>query len=761
MVHNRHPKQVCCVLLCVGVRRCFNPVACQNNYTRLLELHPYRNITNPILPPSSSPALLMGPSTAVTNVSTSSSGAPSGLSTAAAAYLAAQCAEGYTGTMCATCQPGYGMTRQFSCSKCLPPQAVAVVYTIGALVLMVVIRVMMHLSTTSDSVGTKMWTAAALASSPLLPQATAGPSRWAESAAGRAGVNRDASTMRAAATPDGPISRIEMAPAASVAAQQKLVPALPSSVLKVLVLYMQYILIIAGMPVQWPPSLSGPFTALAGLWSGASSEALAVECLMPSRWHPAADPAAAEAPAASSAGTAVPVSVLRTLLYVVVPIAMYAILVVVECLWRASRPWLQAACRRYMVQHGAHVGGFVPGFARWHQARHQVRGAPTPEPAGCEEEEAYTNLEGAANLAPLPTVNNNATGAQAMPAGRVGGFQGYLPSAAWCGVLAMVIIFFFLTSLARATLGLFICYTLEEDPRAVEEKIHGIGRVSLWMYDMSQPCFGPEHKRWALGLGIPLVVLIFGCLPVVVGVLLCRWRHQLTDTWVQGHFGFLYVHYRPAYYLWEVVVILQTFIVVVVSVTANYLGVYNQALLLNVVLAVIFTMLLLFKPMASREVQLLNYVSIGVQLFTTYAALSFISASESAIATAVVSQDPQSIWGFTTYKVVMGVLVLVANLAFIIGLVLVLLMTLPSVFWQSWRVFVLRQWRALRVSCRHNRRHSKRAPLVAVAHPMLSARTPSGHPVLVRLDAHKQVQLTPGANVVSGANQARSCDVGQ
>eukprot|EP00878_Enallax_costatus_P016665 GHUV01017485.1.p1 GENE.GHUV01017485.1~~GHUV01017485.1.p1 ORF type:complete len:696 (+),score=234.65 GHUV01017485.1:601-2688(+) len=687
------------------------------------------------------------------------------------------------------------MTKQYTCSKCLSAQAVAVLYALGAVVLMIVIRIMMHLSTTSDSVGMKRWTAAVLATGRLRPTtttaATAAANATATAATAAAAAAEEGRATRRTKAAGEPIAaasqtdksagtgarhtssgsvpvvnlvgtRLEVTPHTSVASRQRLVPALPSSVLKVLVLYMQYMLIISGMQVDWPDTLARPFLALAGLWGGASSEALSLECLMPGKQAAAMDAYAAAADGVSSAGqSAAPLGVLRVLLFVVVPIVMYVILIAAECVWSASKPWIEPAFHRCMTKHvGARVGGFIPGFAQWQQARSEGRGFAAPEPAGSaeidSEEEAYRGLGELEGDDPdaATAVESGIQSASAQPAGPGtvnGSTDGklccwYFPSAAWCGVLAMVTVFFFLTSLARAALGLFMCYTLDADPRAVQEHKQNLGQESLWMLNLSEQCMGPEHRKWALGLGIPLVVLLYVCLPVAVGVLLFRYRYQLTNSWVQRHFGFLYVHYRPEYYLWEVVTILQTLFVVVSSVTANYIGVYNQALLLNAVLALIFTMLVLFKPNASREIQVLNYASVGVQLFTTYAALSFVSASDSAVAIAAARGDDGPVHGFELYKTIMGVIVLLANLAFIIGLILVLLSTLPSAFWQGWKRTVRRHWHAFRVRCR-TACWRRRAPAVAQVPSMLAARTASGHPVLVRLDAHKQLQMATARGV--------------
>lgn len=155
----------------------------------------------------------------------------------------------------------------------MPAQAVAVLYAFGAVALMILIRIMMHLSTHSDNVGMKRWTAAVLATGTLQPTTTmAATAAAAASEEGRATRCRKAA-YKPAAAPAGPAAELaaglaagssgpvpvvsllggtglEVAPHTSVTQRQRLVPALPSSVLKVLVLYMQYMIIISGMQVE-------------------------------------------------------------------------------------------------------------------------------------------------------------------------------------------------------------------------------------------------------------------------------------------------------------------------------------------------------------------------------------------------------------------------------------------------------------------------------------------------------------------------------
>jgi hypothetical protein len=247
------------------------------------------------------------------------------------------------------------------------------------------------------------------------------------------------------------------------------------------------------------------------------------------------------------------------------------------------------------------------------------------------------------------------------------------PNGVWCGVLFMVIVFFFLTNLAKTALSLFACIELQGDATGQ------LPAQQLWLLDVSVQCGSPLHRRWMLGLGVPLVVL-FGVLPVAVAVLLWSVRGRLTDASVQRHIGFLYVHYRPQVYWWQVVELVQTLWLAVAASTSHRTGPFYSTLLANVVLALILFMLLRFKPMASRQVQVLAYASLSCQLLATYAALVFLpmdAASSAAAGPAAAEAWLERSLALSTIKELVGALVLAANVVFIVGVAVVLLRTLP------------------------------------------------------------------------------------
>jgi len=81
--------------------------------------------------------------------------------------------------------------------------------------------------------------------------------------------------------------------------------------------------------------------------------------------------------------------------------------------------------------------------------------------------------------------------------------------------------------LTKAVFSLFACQQLEDGTTWVRR-------------DMQVGCFGPTHKRWAFGAGIPGVLLYPLGIPVGAGLLLYSVRKELEVRQIKKKFGFLY-----------------------------------------------------------------------------------------------------------------------------------------------------------------------------------------------------------------------------
>eukprot|EP00879_Flechtneria_rotunda_P025546 GHRR01027151.1.p1 GENE.GHRR01027151.1~~GHRR01027151.1.p1 ORF type:complete len:357 (-),score=77.56 GHRR01027151.1:267-1184(-) len=232
----------------------------------------------------------------------------------------------------------------------------------------------------------------------------------------------------------------------------------------------------------------------------------------------------------------------------------------------------------------------------------------------------------------------------------------------------MVATFLFIPSVARTALSLFACVPVD---KASSEPYCAAAVGRYWVLDMGQQCFEGYHAAWAYALGIPLLFVLAVALPLGISLFMWQNRHNLTVPWFSRHYGFLYRQYRPSCCYWEAVVVLQTLLLVAVGVFGVTLGPYYQAIVMNAALALVFALLLVVQPHLHQQTGTVALQGIACLLLTGYITQSLLPYG------VVRSDDTQ----FETYGVVMGVVVLIVNLAF-----------LASVLWQLIKLVDWSQW---------------------------------------------------------------------
>ena len=237
----------------------------------------------------------------------------------------------------------------------------------------------------------------------------------------------------------------------------------------------------------------------------------------------------------------------------------------------------------------------------------------------------------------------------------------------------MVVVFLFLPTWVSTAFSLFTCVQLDR-PAAWPYQAEAVG--SYWVQDMSQQCYSRTgyHRGWALGLGIPLTLLL--CLVLPGGVFLFMWRSRkqgrLAQKVFQRHFGFMYHLWREVCW-WEAVVLLQTIGLVMVATFGFALGPYYQGLVAAAVLAIIVVLLLWVRPFTCPAANVIAIQSACVLLFTVYAALTFLPYN---------SLDPGPVYGG-----IMGVILLLTNLV-LLGMT-------------AWKLVRAVDWSALKVLATH------------------------------------------------------------
>ena len=165
-----------------------------------------------------------------------------------------RCQEGYSGRLCGTCAPGYAFTGPFSCGICMSNAKILAGLFIAALVMLGLITYTVQ-------------------------------STWNNTRA-RATVS-DASC--------DPGNRGKAKNGVAVAAD----------LLKVLVIYVQYLVIIGSLRVEWPGVLSYIYIGAAWLFAVASSQVFSLDCLL-----------------VQHSTSSIPIPIQRLLVYLVMPLLM-------------------------------------------------------------------------------------------------------------------------------------------------------------------------------------------------------------------------------------------------------------------------------------------------------------------------------------------------------------------------------------------------------------------------------------------------------
>jgi hypothetical protein len=123
---------------------------------------------------------------------------------------------------------------------------------------------------------------------------------------------------------------------------------------------------------------------------------------------------------------------------------------------------------------------------------------------------------------------------------------------------------------------------------------------SFWLHDPDQLCYQGYHKAWALGLGLPLLLLVCGLLPAAILWVALRSKHRLTDPVSVSNYGFLIRSYKPANCWWEAAVLFQVAVLTAVWVFSYSLR-PMAAWVMNLTPAAVVVLLLVRQPYAHPE----------------------------------------------------------------------------------------------------------------------------------------------------------------
>jgi hypothetical protein len=196
-------------------------------------------------------------------------------------------------------------------------------------------------------------------------------------------------------------------------------------------------------------------------------------------------------------------------------------------------------------------------------------------------------------------------------------------------VMLLVLIFYAYPTLSRASLSFFACLSIDRLPPdvvlpagATAPLNHTLG---YWVSSVEQECFAGYHKGWALGLGLPSILLWCVAVPVAMGVGLYLCRGKSDEAGFREHFGFLYRNYRPERIWWEAIWAARTVVLTLISVFAYPMERYFSVLSLLVVFWASAALQIIFQPYAFATLHRMHMISTSCLAATCLGALAMFA----------------------------------------------------------------------------------------------------------------------------------------
>ncbi|KAG2442491.1 hypothetical protein HXX76_002577 [Chlamydomonas incerta] len=592
-----------------------------------------------------------GPAAAAMNRSGWNASGGSSLLGSRAGYLAAQCAQGYSGNLCAACQPGYYSNAELECNTC-PTQA----RTIGLALLAFLGSMALVLYTTYTNLRENHTSATATTGPTTADQ---GPPARPAAGGGKNGQDQAA----AAAVPKAAAKADDLSAA---------------DVLKVLIVHIQYYIIITRLPIPYPGSITRTGAVVTAMTGAESSVAYSPSCLFPQQ------ASAGQARTQLLAALLIPCVVvalclgLWALRYLLLnrallrrtrrisrraardasgdlPVfmddyvrassasrargdgfAMYNNAAAVTYMYVAEDPdatssaTLQLPRAAVCVERSGISSAFSPvstpitaiAVASFSGGSNHARAAPAPtEDAGgaaaadgAASPRAKREPSGSAKLRGAGSVMRSQLSGSIKSSGMARTLQHLdqrLSLPEQLGIVLMCAVFIMYPGWANAALSVFTCYRIDDG-------------VTGPFADRQQ-CYSGVHMALYVPIGIA-AFLLFCVAPPLASLLLLWWRRRDLDTIeVQQRFGFLYRRYKPRFYYWESVLMLQELGLVAVEVFGRSLEeVSYQVLLMLAAFIVLGVVNMACSPVRDHAIEMLEFMSLAVLSLTLTLSLYFI-----------------------------------------------------------------------------------------------------------------------------------------
>ena len=189
-------------------------------------------------------------------------------------------------------------------------------------------------------------------------------------------------------------------------------------------------------------------------------------------------------------------------------------------------------------------------------------------------------------------------------------------------VAVLVVAFYAYPTLVNASLSFLLACALMISPSSHTRSMQSSTTLQgYWVQDIQQECFAGWHMDWALGFGLPAVVILCLNVPVGLCLFLVIKKKCTADPGFREHYGFLYRNYTDRWVWWEAVWAGQTVLLTAVSVFHFMLQAYYALFAMCLVLLLSAGLQLIARPYAQNELHRLHLTSTWCLFFNAW--LSF------------------------------------------------------------------------------------------------------------------------------------------
>jgi hypothetical protein len=144
----------------------------------------------------------------------------------------------------------------------------------------------------------------------------------------------------------------------------------------------------------------------------------------------------------------------------------------------------------------------------------------------------------------------------------------------------------------------------------------------LQIGDIQQPCWQGWHRAWALGLGLPLLLIFCVAMPAAVAGVLWAHRAALATPHVRHRLGHLYMPWRPACYWYHALIMAQIVALSCISVFRHSIGALYASQMFAGAVMVMLVLHICLRPQQAAALNELFAVQLLVLLLVAWAALA-------------------------------------------------------------------------------------------------------------------------------------------